>query len=219
MFLLRKYFRIILVATMSKMHYGFLDESGILEKKAKGGGYFVVSVVVVANPAKIKNVMKIVRRKALGKFRISSTFHAYKEGAGVVKLVLRELAKRDIEIIVGVWDKRRKGIRRDKNELYGNLVAQTVKTVLKFYPKFDLVIHKRYTDPRFQRRLHDAIVKKVKNMDSVFVAISQQDEKQRKELELADAVAYAIFQKYNRKNAEFYEIIKKKIKKESRLAA
>lgn len=62
-------------------------------------------------------------------------------------------------------------------------------------------------------------MKEVKNIDSGFMAISQQDERQRKELELADAVAYAVFQKYNRKNTEFYEIIEKRIKEESRLAA
>lgn len=201
------------------MHYGFLDESGILEKKAKEGGYFIVSVVVVANPAEIKDVMKVARRRARGKFRASSTFHAYKENKSFIKSVLKELAKRDIGVIVGVWDKRRKRPRADKNELYRKLVTQTVKIVFALYPKLDLVIHKRYTDPKLQRQLHDAIVKEVKNIDSGFMAISQQDEKQRKELELADAVAYAVFQKYNRKNTEFYEIIEKRIKEESRLAA
>lgn len=204
---------------MSKIHYGFLDESGILEKKATEGNRFVVSVVVVANPTEIKDVIKVAKRKSRGEFRAGSTFHAYKEGKGFVKNVLKELTRRDIEIIVGVWDKRRKGTKMDKNELYGNLIAQTVKMTLKLYPKLDLTIHKRYTNPKFQRQLHDAIVRKAKNIDSVLVAISQQDEKQRKELELADAVAYAIFQKYNRKNTGFYEIIKERIKKESRLTA
>ncbi len=204
---------------MSKLHYGFLDESGILEKKAKEGNYFVISVVVIATPAEIKDVIKIARRKSPGKFRASGTFHAYKEGKGFIKAVLKELAKKDVEIIIGVWDKRKRRVGMDKNELYRELVAQTVKITLEFYPKLDLVMHKRYTDPRFQKQLHTSIVKKVKNINSVFIAISQQDTNQRKELELADAVAYAVFQRYNRKNTEFYEIIEKKIKKESRLAA
>jgi len=105
---------------MSKMYYGFLDESGILEKKAKEGNHFVVSVVVVANPVEIKDVVKVARGKSRGKFRAGSTFHAYKEGKSFIKNILKELAKRDVEIIVGVWDKRRKRTRMDKNELYGN---------------------------------------------------------------------------------------------------
>jgi len=204
---------------MSKMHYGFLDESGILEKKAKEGNYFVISVVLIANPTEIKNVIRIARKKVRGKFRTGTTFHAYKENKGFIKAVLRELAKKDVEVIVGVWDKRKKRSKTDKNELYRRLVAQTVNIAFKLYPKLDLVIHKRYTDLKFQRQLHEAIVKKIGDTGSGFMVTSQLDTSQRKELELADAVAYAVFQKYNRKKNEFYEIIKKRIKKESRLAA
>lgn len=74
-------------------------------KEGEGGGYFIVSVVLIANPAEIKDVMKVARRRARGKFRASSTFHAYKENKSFIKSVLKELAKRDIEIIVEVWDK------------------------------------------------------------------------------------------------------------------
>ena len=49
--------------------------------------------------------------------------------------------------------------------------------------------------------------------------VDHKPETVRKELELADAVAWAVFQKYNRRKEEFYKIIKGKIKKESRLAA
>lgn len=200
---------------MTSLYYGFLDESGILEKKARGGGYFIVSVVVVANPVEIKNVMKIARRKARGKFKTHAVFHASKESEGFIKLVLTELVKKKVEIVIGAWDKRRKkGI--EKNELYRKLIGQTVRLTFKLYPKLNLVIHKRYTNPKLQVKLHDSIVKSLKK--SGFIAISQQDERQRKELELADAVAWAVFQKYNRKKTEFYEIIKKKIRKESRLA-
>jgi len=204
---------------MSKLHYGFLDESGILERKSKEGRHFVVSVVVVGNPAEIKDVMRIARRKSPGQFRAGSIFHAYKEGRGFVKTILKEMAKKDVEIIIGVWDKRRKGVKMDENQLYGKLVAQVVKITLEFYPWLDLVIHKRYTDPKFQRQLHNTIVERVKGIGSSFVAISQQDTNQRRELELADAVAYAVFQKYNRRNSDLYKIIEGKIKKESRLAA
>ena len=202
------------------MHYGLLAESGILEKKSGEGGYFIISVVIVANPAEVKDVMKIARRKARGKLRIGSTFHAYKEGRGVIKLVLDELVKRNIEIIVGVWDKRKTKSQIDKNQVYRQLVAQTVKLTIGFYPKLDLTIHKRYTNPQLQKQLQDAIVQAIKYRRSdTVIFISQLEESQRRELELADAVAYAVFQKYNRGESELYQIIQKKIKKESRLAA
>lgn len=203
---------------MSKMHYGFLDESGILEKKAKEGIYFVISVVVVANPVEIRDVLKVARKKVPGKFRERGIFKARHAHPALVKSILRELAERKVEVIVGVWDKRSKKKRIDKNKLYGELVAQVVEMAFTLYPRLDITIHKRYTDPKFQNQLHDTIVQKIKNHSGVMV-LNQQDERQRKELELADAVAYAVFQKYNRGKNEFYEIIRKKIKVESRLAA
>lgn len=198
------------------MHYGFLDESGILEKTAKEGSYFVISVVIVANPAEIKNVMKLAKRKARGRFKFHSIFHAYKESEGFIKLVLNELIKRKISIIIGTWDKRKKTKRLEKNELYRKLVAETAKITLEFFPRLNLIIHKRYTNPMLQAKINEEIIK---NLHQGVLSISQFSEKERKELELADAVAYAVFQKYNRSKTALYEIIEDKIKKESRLTA
>jgi len=199
------------------MHYGFLDESGILERKAREGSYFAVSVMIVANPAEIKDVMKIVRRKARGKFRISSSFHAYKEGAGVVGLVLEELAKRDVGIVIGVWDKRKRKSKMPKNTLYGRILAQTVRSALKLYPKLNLVLHKRYNDPEIINRINNELERVLEPGQEL--SIDHKTEVVRRELELADAVAWAVFQKYNRKKEDFYKIIEGRIKKESRLAA
>lgn len=202
---------------MSKMYYGFLDESGILEKKAKEGRHFVVSVVVVGNPAELKDIVKLSKRRVRGKFKTHAIFHAYKENEGFVKIVLGELTKGNVGIIVGVWDKRKKKPRVSKNVLYGKLVAQTAKLALAIYPKLNLTLHKRYNDPEIINQINNELGSVVKSGQALFV--DHKPETVRKELELADAVAWAVFQKYSRKRGEFYEIIKERIKKESRLAA
>lgn len=199
----------------SKLSYGFLDESGILEKKSKEGNQFVICAIIVAHPSQISDVMKIARRKAQGKFKFHTIFHAYKENEGLIKLVLGELAKRNVEIVIGVWDKQKRE-KLDKNKLYIKLMVQTVVVIRNIYSRLDLVIHKRYTNPILQAQLHNAIIE---NLNSGFISISQLTEKQRKELELADAAAWAVFQKYNRGRSEFYQIIEKRVKKESRLTA
>lgn len=201
---------------MSKLYYGFLDESGILEKKTREGGYFIVSVVIVADPAEIKNVMRIARRRVPGKFRAKGIFKARHAHHALIKAVLRELVKRKIEIIIGAWDKRKRKSRMNKNILYGKLLVQTVKLTLKIYPKLNLVLHKRYTNPKIINQINNELSRILKSGQALFV--DHKTEIDRKELELADAVAWAVFQKYNRRKNEFYEIIKKKVKKESRLA-
>lgn len=202
----------------AKLHYGFLDESGILEKKAGTGNYFIISVVIVGNPSEVKNVMKIAKKKSKGKFRTPSVFKASRASPVFVKAVLRELSKRNIEIIIGALDKTRRKHRMDKNILYGKLLAKTIAIALDVYPRLNLVIHKRYAQPRIQNQIRQQIVSQAVKSGN-FLSIDQRTETECRELELADAVAWAVFQKYNNKRTEFYEMIKEKIVKENRLAA
>ena len=204
-------------ATPSKLHYGFLDESGILEKKASSGSHFVISVVVVGNPSVLQRAMKSVRRSARGKFKIHSVFKASKESKGFIRLVLEEIAKLDVQIIAGIWDKQKKYFDGDKNELYAHLLAETALCTLAMYPKLDLVVHKRYTSPYVRDLVTSAMSSIV--TEGNFLSVSHRSEVECRQLELADAVAWAIFQKYNNKDATFYRIIERVIKKENRLAA
>lgn len=139
---------------MNTLHYGFIDESGIVDKKAGSGRFFIVSVILVANPAEIKNVMKIARRKAKNKFKTHTIYHSYKESEGFIKLVLTELAKRDIGIVVGVWDKRKNISGIIRNERYARIISKLVGITLQLYPQLHLIIHRRYTNPQDQALLH-----------------------------------------------------------------
>jgi len=135
---------------MSKLYYGFLDESGILEKKATSGNYFIISVIIVGNPSELQRVIKNARKKAKGKYKAHSVFKASKENEGFIKLVLQELSKKDIGIVIGVWDKQKKNFFGEKNELYAHLLTETTEDALELYPKLNLVVHKRYTLPRIR---------------------------------------------------------------------
>ncbi|NQU82846.1 MAG: hypothetical protein HQ539_02765 [Parcubacteria group bacterium] len=199
---------------MAKLYYGLLDEAGILEKKAETGGHFVVSVIIVGDLGELKRVMKLARRRVRGKIKVHKIFKASKENKGFIKLVLQELSKRNIEIIVGVWNKKGKP-KLDKNMIYAKLVAQTVDIALGVHPRLSLVVHKRYTLPRVRNQIDRVINDTVKTGE--FLSIEHKSEFEQKELELVDAVAWAVYQKYNNKNTEFYSIIADAIKKENRL--
>lgn len=201
----------------TKLHYGFLDESGILEKKSKTGNYFIISVVLVGNPSELQRVIKHARKKAKGKYKTHSIFKASKESEGFIKLVLAEIAKKDIGIVVGAWDKQKKDFKGDKNELYAHLLAETTEDTLAIYPKLDLTVHKRYTLPRI-RELITREMSEIAHSGN-FLSVSHRTEVECRQLELADAVAWAVFQKYNNKDATFYNIIEHLIKKENRIVA
>lgn len=204
----------------AKLHYGFLDESGILEKKAKTGNLFIITAVVVAHPSEINQVMKMARRRAQPMFKRHKVFKANKEDARFIKLVLQELSKKDIKIAVGVWNKKIKKSVTDKNALYIKLLAQTICVVMDLYPNLSLIVHRRYTNPVIRNQLSRQVSEIVsKSNRKGFLSLDQKTEMECKELEVADAVAWAVFQKYNNKKLEFYNLIKKRIIKENRLAA
>lgn len=202
---------------MQKVHYGYLDESGILEDKATAGNFFIISAIIVGHPSQLKHIIKQARRKAKGKFQSHKVFKASKENKGFVKLVLQEMAQRDIEIIIGAWDKKQLHAQMGKNVLYFKLIAQTVDLAVKHYPRLNLVIHKRYTLPRLRQQLETTLSQAIDT--KIYLSIQQRSETECRELELADAVAWSVFQKYNHGNSEFYNIIKEKIQIENRLTA
>lgn len=210
---------------MSKLHYGFLDESGVIEEQAHKGRHFVVSIIVVGNPSELKHVLKNARKKvrtARGSYFSSRTFKASKEAPALIRRVLQELAKGDIGIVIGVWDKRQSLPEYNtKNVMYAQFVARTVALVMEKWPRLSLTVHKRYTFPAEQIAMNRIIETYVHehSQGSLFLAIDHRTEEECRELELADAVAWAVFQKYNQHDSSFYDIIKEKIQKENRLAA
>lgn len=210
---------------MTNLHYGFLDESGIVEEHAQKGNYFVISIIIVGNPSELKHVVKHARKKvrtAKGGYYASRTFKASKEDHALVRRVLQALAKRDIGIVIGLWDKRSSLQEGDDEHLkYSNSVARAVALTLEKWPQLSLTVHKRYTLPTLQIAMNRIIQEYAQQHvpGSIFLSIDHRTEAECKELELADAVAWAVFQKYNCRDSSFYDIIKERIKKENRLAA
>ena len=203
--------------SQTKLHYGFLDESGILENKANTGSYFVISAIVVGNPSELSRVMKNARHKARGKFKMHSVFKASKESKGFVKIVLEEISKTDSRIIACIWNKQKDTFKGEKNELYARLIAETAQCALSFYSKLDLVVHKRYTSPHIREFISKEMSQIVSSGN--FLSVSHRSEIECRQLELADAVAWALFQKYNNKDDSFCCTIKKLIQKENNLSA
>lgn len=207
---------------MSKLHYGFLDESGVVEEQAQKGRHFIVSIIVIGNPGELKHVIKRARQRMRGKYKTHQVFHAHKEDPGFIKLVLKELARQELNIVVGLWDKSRyHTVGDDEHNQYAQQVARTVVSALERWPQLSLTVHKRYTLPAEQIAMNRIIEKYAEehSQGNRFLAIDHRTAVECRELELADAVAWAVFQKYNQHDPSFYDIIKEKIQKENRLAA
>jgi hypothetical protein len=77
---------------------------------------------------------------------------------------------------------------------------------LKRYPQLSLTLDKRYTDPRLRDHLVEAITDGI-GPQAVLV-LQQVESRQEQALQVADAVAWSLLQKYERGNETCYDILR-----------
>jgi len=127
--------------------------------------------------------------------------------SGVARL-LRKVARQDEEIVAVVWRKDERVRPRDPEDGYRHLCALAAKRCVERYSQLSLVLDKRYTNAR----LRDFSVKTIIGGigDSAVLALQQSESRREKALQVADAVAWGVFQRYKRGDTEFCDIIREK---------
>ncbi len=73
-----------------------------------------------------------------------------------------------------------------------------------------MIVDKRYTNQRLRDRLVEALVESAADLPGNMVCEYAASEQERA-IQVADAVVWAIFQKYERGDETFYQIIRDKI--------
>ena len=206
--------------------YVFIDESGDLGFGNKATNYFITSFVLIRDKAgisaKIRKLLKRLhrmRRYSGGELRFSNS------NEQVRKYCLREFCSYDFESGVIIVDKRKTAprLRSKQNILYNYLIVHNViKTVLPLIaPKEEIVI---YIDKSLSEKNREEFNKYVNNKASWIwhnelenseklkpVICNHEDSQKEPLLQLADFICGAVFQKYERNNTMFYNIIKSKI--------
>jgi len=195
------------------MWRAYVDESGIIAISAKMGHFMALVALVVRGDVDIKRIIKRARKRMGKKLRQRHQLHASRTDRAIVQSMLIDLANKEVEIFVVVIDKRETaGYMQDREELYNASMAQLIQRVLEHHPEIELTIHRRHGRLDFRKRLEQAILKRARIISQARIhAIQQLEARSCQELQIADAVAWAIFQKYSRGDARLYKIIKRKI--------
>ncbi len=192
-------------------HYAYLDESGNVALAQVGERFLVVAVVVGGEAAKrrIELQMRRLEKKTSRKGR---------RAGGEIKAslatdrdrirLLTHIAGDDIAIVAIVLDKGEAGRRPDDPEDWYRLAARTAARVcVRRWPRLQLAIDKRYTNARMRQRLEDDIRSGLADMVH-HVNITQPMSQATPALRVADFVAWAIRQKYERGETSYYELVK-----------
>ncbi len=189
--------------------YAFIDESGTVGAKT-GTRFLIVVVLSVSQPRSLELTIRRAIKKYGAKVASGEIKAADFEEAAIIRL-LRALAKEDMTVMAVVLDQHT--IRREPKhveEIYRRVTARAVRHLVTQSPRVEICLDKRYTNERQRHLLEKAIREEIADLPQV-VLISQENSSSRKELQAADAVAWAFFQKYERDDPRFYDIIASKV--------
>jgi hypothetical protein len=187
---------------------GVLDEAGDTGDAKGSSRYLVIAVVLTSNLHWLrKAALRAIRR--MNKRSLPELKAKHTPDKVMIQL-LEDVAALDIEIAAVVLDKQKVKQPEDSEDLYRQVCARVVRRCLEKYPHFSLSVDKRYTNQQLRDRLVMAIFESTPHLPGDVVC-EYADSEREKAMQVVDAVAWAVFQKYERGNETFYRIIRDRI--------
>jgi hypothetical protein len=197
--------------------YAFLDESGTVGA-SKGTHFLVVAVLAAENPRDLElPVRRALKKQERG--LIKSELKAAHNSEKANFRLLEAIAKHDVGIVAVIVDQQ--AILRppeDPEEIYRQAAARAVRLLVEHCPKVEICLDKRYTHKPLRYELERRIREDLVDIFPQMVLLRQESSQERKELQAVDVVAWAFFQKYERGNPRFYEVIAPRVLAEEVIA-
>lgn len=191
------------------MKHGFVDEAGDVGRAKGSARHLVIAAVLTDDPQGLRRITVQVRKGLGKKLKQIPELKAYHTPETVIERLLRKLVQQDVEIIAVVWRKDSSIHPTDPEEGYRRACRLAIKRCMERHPQLSLTLDKRYTDPRLRDRLVEAITSSIS--PQTVLVLQQVESRQEKALQIADAVAWSIFQKYERGNETFRAILGERI--------
>lgn len=194
-------------------YYAILDEAGDTGQRAHSSRYLVGVAVAAPSLHGAQRVASAVRKEARKHQIRLAELKARLVPTELVHEGLARSLEWDWELSAAIVDKRIAGnANQESEELYRRLIAHLVERCVQRHPTLRVVIDKRYNNQSQRDKLTRMIENTLAKMSSPkIVSIEQADSKTHSELLLADYVAWAVFQKYERADEAAYQIIARRI--------
>lgn len=192
------------------LHYAFIDEAGSAAL-SRTSHTFVIAALCTENPRGVENIIKRAQKK-FGSSLASGELKAKQSEDNLIKHVLASLALESIEIFTIVIDHKiynKKNI--DSEEIYQWLVLRLIKKLVSLYPRIEITLDRRYTNKTLRYKLEQYIRDGISNLHQNYVLIRQEDSQPQRGLQAIDFIAWALFQKYENGNDEYYQQFESRI--------
>lgn len=184
----------------------FIDEAGNVTPDNRSHILVVAALGMQKSPA----IARIVRKaqKRVGSSLASGELKAKKEHSRRVEKFLGDLARQPIEIYTVIIDRQvLEQLPPDPEDVYRWAVARLAAMIVRRYPAVELILDRRYTKERLRYLLEKSIREEIASLPQRFVMVRQEDSLAWKELQAVDFIAWALFQKYERRNTRFYDLL------------
>lgn len=228
--------------TKLKKNYIFLDESGKPEvfsakgvnlvKKNQATNFLVISAVRTADQLDLQRKItdfrsNLLHDQSLTKIFSSSytldAFHAQVDYLEVKQRFYKFISKLDIKIDIIVVEKLKcfPPLQQNPGKLYGVMAGQLLKNICHQSNYTEVILSRKDSKLKLQKEL-EAEVEKIRlnylekhpNLDVKFtLKYFHNPHYTHGGLQIADYISYAVFQVFENKNRQYFELIKNKIGK------
>jgi DNA-binding FadR family transcriptional regulator len=188
-----------------------LDEAGDVGYGESASAHFLVVAVVIGNVEMLRKIATRVRKRLDKRRRDIPEFKASKTDPRIIRNILAKIAAVECEIIIVAADKRKVPQADDLESLYRNLCACAARQCVERYGQVTLVLDKRYTHSGLTEKLVETISRSLENVAGVLAIEPPRDSQQERAIQVVDAVAWATFQRLERNNMSFYELVKSRV--------
>jgi hypothetical protein len=196
-----------------KIYHAFVDESGSTAP-TEASQMLVVAVLGTEEPVETSRVIHRIQKKDGHSLPIGE-LKARKLKPTTIKKVLEKLAQTPVQIVAVIVDPYiLLHPPKDPEDIYRWAVSRAVYHLVERFPSVEIVLDRRYTKELLRFELEKAIRQAIIHIPEQFVLIRQEDSSQRKELQAVDCVAWAFFQKYEKHDCQYYDLIAQRVIKE-----
>lgn len=209
------------------MAYIFLDESGDLGfDKKKSSKFFIATFMFVKNKGPIekipKKVAKSLSRNELKKY--VGVLHCCKEKPKTRMKLLAMLNEKEVSILSIFLNKKKvyTKLQNEKHVLYNyvtNILLDRIftKKLIPIDEKIHLIASRRETNKFLNRNFKNYLENTIQNNHKIKIAVEIKTPNDERCLQVVDFACWAIYQKREKNDESYCNIIKQKIVEESSL--
>jgi len=191
--------------------YGFLDESGNVGRGPGSSAHLIVVVVVVGNPERLRKAVVKTRKAFSQQVKDAPELKAIQNTPRITQRLLTHAVEVGFDAVGVVANKSKFTSLVHPEELYRNVCSRVVREVLTRFGSLSLTIDQRYTARKLQHQMDQMFTACVQDMRGIALAFNYQDSRREKALQVADAMAWTLFQKHERGDESLWRIIEERV--------